>query len=68
MWSSCAQRRRCRWGFLSFEKEMQKFFPVYINRSHLPRERRRVSLGIVSVKWPRRVTCNLVELGANLIH
>jgi hypothetical protein len=24
--------------------------------------------GIVSRKWPRRITCNLVEHGANLIH
>jgi hypothetical protein len=55
-------------GFSFVEKEMQKCFPVYINRSHLPRERRRVSLGIVSGKWPRRVTCIVVELGANLIH
>jgi hypothetical protein len=55
-------------GFSFTEEEMQKCFPVYINRSHFPWERRRVSWGIKSVKWPRHVTCNLVELGANLIH
>jgi hypothetical protein len=27
-----------------------------------------VSWGVVSSKWPRCVTCNLIELGANLIH
>jgi hypothetical protein len=47
---------------------MQKCFPVYINKSHLPWERRRVSWLIVSGKWPRCVSCNLVELGENLIH
>jgi hypothetical protein len=55
-------------GFSFIEEEMQKCFPIYINRSHLPREMHRVSWGIMSGKWPRRVTCNLVELGANLIH
>jgi hypothetical protein len=56
-------------GFSFIEEEMQKcFLVVYINRSHLPRERRRASWGIVSGKWPRHVTCNLVELGGNLIH
>jgi hypothetical protein len=55
-------------GFSFVEEEMQKCFPVYINRYHLPRERHRVSWGIVSGKWTRRVTCNLIELGANLIH
>jgi hypothetical protein len=55
-------------GFSFVEEEMQKCFPVYINRSHLPRERRRISWGIMSCKRPRRITCNLVELGANLIH
>jgi hypothetical protein len=55
--------------FSFVEEEMQKYFPiVYINRSHLPRERRWVSWGIVSEKWPRRITRNLIELGANLIH
>jgi hypothetical protein len=48
---------------------MQKcFLVVYINRSHLPRERHGVSWGIVLGKWPKRVTCNPVEIGANLIH
>jgi hypothetical protein len=28
----------------------------------------RVSWGVVSGKWPRHVTCNLIELRANLIH
>jgi hypothetical protein len=37
-------------GFSFVEEEMQKCFPVYINRSHLPRERRRVSSGIVPGK------------------
>jgi hypothetical protein len=55
-------------GFSFIKEEMRKCFPVYINISQLPRERRRVSWGVVSGKWPRRVTCNLVELGANLIH
>jgi hypothetical protein len=56
-------------GFSFIEEEMQKCFTVvYINRSHLARERCRVSWGIMSGKWPRCVTCNLVELGANLIH
>jgi hypothetical protein len=55
-------------GFSCVEEEMQKCFPVYINRAHFSRERHRVSLGIVSGKWPRRVTCNLIELGVNLIH
>jgi hypothetical protein len=56
-------------GFSFIEEEMQKCFLVlYINRSHLPRESHRVSMEIVSGKWPRRVTCNLDELGANLIH
>jgi hypothetical protein len=55
-------------GFSFIEEEMQKCFPVYINRSHLPRERRGVSWGIVSGKWPRHISCNLVELGPNLIH
>jgi hypothetical protein len=56
-------------GFYFIEKEMQNCFPiVYINRSHLPRKRRRVSWRIVLGKWPRRVTSNLVKLGAILIH
>jgi hypothetical protein len=55
-------------GFSFVEEEMQKCFPVYINRSHLPRERHRVSWGIMSCKWSRRVTCDLIELGGNLIH
>jgi hypothetical protein len=55
-------------GFYSVEEEMQNCFTVYINRSHLPRERRKVSYGVVLGKWPRRVICNFVELGANLIH
>jgi hypothetical protein len=55
-------------GFSFIEEEMQKCFTVvYINRSHLARERCRVSWGIMSGKWPRCLTCNLVELGANLI-
>jgi hypothetical protein len=55
-------------GF-AFIEEMQKCYPVVcINRSHLPRERRMFSWGVVSGKSPRCVTCNLVELGANLIH
>jgi hypothetical protein len=55
-------------GFSCIENEMQKCFLVYINRSHLPRERRKVASGMVSGKWLRRVFCNLVELGANIIH
>jgi hypothetical protein len=55
-------------GFSCVEEEMQDYFPVYINRSHLPKERRWVASGNVSGKWPMHVICNLVELGANLIH
>jgi hypothetical protein len=66
MGSSCADRRRCRWGFLALRR--QKCFPVYINRSHFLSERRWVASGIVSGKWPMRVICNPVVLGANLIH
>jgi hypothetical protein len=54
--------------FSFIEEEMQKRFPVYTNRSHFPRERHWVSWGIVSGKWPRRVTCNPIEIGENLIH
>jgi hypothetical protein len=35
-------------GFSFVEEVMQKCFSVYINRSHLLRERHRVSWGIVS--------------------
>jgi hypothetical protein len=55
-------------GFSSIKEEMQNCFPLYINRSHLPWERHRVSSRIVSGKWSRHVTCNLIELRANLIH
>jgi hypothetical protein len=55
-------------GFSCVEEKMQKCFLVYINRSHLPRERCRVTLGVVPRKCPRCVICNLIKLGANLIH
>jgi hypothetical protein len=54
--------------FFCCRGDAKVFSNIYINRSHLPRERHRVSWGIVSGKLPRQVTCNLIEVGANLIH
>jgi hypothetical protein len=61
-------REEISMGFSCTEEELQKCFPVYINRPYLPMDRPRVALGIVSCIWPRHVICNLVELRANLIH
>jgi hypothetical protein len=46
---------------------MDKQSRAFIERSHLPRCRHRVTSEIMLLRWPRHIICNLIELGANLI-